>query len=628
MLPVRDYIKAWLNPIVEEVKRTLPDDIEFDFRKHVLPLFLPFLAWKGELRDKAVLKADLMAGFVGAFIVLPQGIAFAMIAGLPPAFGLYTAIVSASVAAIFGSSYHMVSGPNTPLSIMVFAVVGKMASVGSIDYIDAVLLLTFLTGAFQFAMGIWNMGKYVTFVSHTVIVGFTSGAAVLIITNQLGNALGIKIPSSSSFLETITTILTHLSMVKLPVLAVSVYTLVTAVVVRRVLPKLPFLIVGLVFGSTLALLINGPNLGIPYVAKIPQALPTLSLPGFTLGNVHGLLSSAFAVAVLGLIQSVAIAKSLSAQSGQPINNNQEFFGQGLSNIVGSFFSCYPSSGSFTRSGLNYQAGAKTPMSVIFAALILFTIMLLFSPLAQYLPLPAVSGLILLIGWGLFDGKEIREIRHASKQDNIIFWATFFTTLFAELQFAIYVGVLLSLFFYLIKTSKPNVAVMVPDGSTARHEFVNFIRKPVVPQCPQIKIIRIDGNLYFGAIDYVSSIVREMGKGPEKHLLILANGINFVDLDGAEWLAREAAFWRKKGGGLYFVRLKIIAQDVMKAGGFLDEIGQDHFFTTKTDAIASIYKKLDRKTCKNCPYRVFLECANDKRLPLIEMPKPAKKQKIA
>ncbi len=157
--------------------------------------------------------------------------------------------------------------------------------------------------------------------------------------------------------------------------------------------------------------------------------------------------------------------------------------------------------------------------------------------------------------------------------------------------------------------------MAPDAEHHRHQFINIIRKEV-PECPQLKIIRIDGHLYFGAVDHVAAVLREMRKGPQKHLLVLANGVNYVDLDGAEWLAREAAFWRKKGGGLYLVRLKLIAQEVMENGGFMDAIGRENFFTSKTDALAAIYRKLDRDICRACPYRVFLECENDPQLPVL------------
>lgn len=615
-MDIRNFLKKQLQNIVEEVKSNLPDDISFDFRRHVLPLFFPFLAWKDELRDRDTLRADLMAGLVGAIIVLPQGIAFAMIAGLPPVYGLYTAIITPIVAALFGSSRHLVSGPTTPISLVVFASVSQFAVPESPEYIAKVLLLTFMAGVIQFALGLARMGRYISFVSHTVVVGFTAGAAMLIITNQLRGVLGIPIDSRIDFLDTWKQTLAHLDQINWAVFAVAVYTLLAAVYTRKHFPKLPHLLIALVFGTALAWGIGGPNAGLPFVAEIPRALPAFSLPGFSDGTFRGLLSNAFAIALLGLIEAVAIGRAIAIKSGQQVVANQEFVGQGLSNIVGSFFSCYAGSGSFTRSGVNYEAGARTPMAAIFAALTVLVIVLALGPFARFLPAPALAGLILLIGWGLIDFKHIREIRKASKQDNLILGATFIATLFAELEFAVYIGVLLSLYFFLKKTSQPNIAVMAPDNGHYRHQFVNIIRKDV-PQCPQLKIIRIDGHLYFGAIDHISAALREMRKGPEKHLIVLASGINYVDLDGAEWLAREAAFWKKKGGGLYVVRLKIIAQDVMESGGFMDAIGRENFFVSKTDAIRTIYQKLDVEVCRACSKRVFLECLDDPRLPPVE-----------
>ncbi|MCC6462319.1 MAG: SulP family inorganic anion transporter [Saprospiraceae bacterium] len=610
------YLKSWLQRVVEEVKSTLPDDIHFDFRTHVLPLFFPFLSWKDKLKDRATLRADLQAGLIGAVVVLPQGIAFAMIAGLPPAYGLYTAMITPIVAALLGSSWHSVSGPTAPISLVVFAAVSKLAVDGSPEYIDKVLMLTFMAGAIQVALGLGRMGRYVSFVSHTVIVGFTAGAAVLTVTNQMKGVLGIDISARANFLNTWGQIFGHLDQIVWPVLAVSAFTLLVTVLVHRSFPRWPHLMIGLAFGTGLAWLMGGPAAGIPFTDAIPRQLPSLSLPGISADNFHSLLGDAFALALLGLMQTVAVGRAIAVQSGQQLDSNQEFLGQGMSNVVGSFFSCYAGSGSLTRSALNYQAGARTPMSAIFAALVLMLIVLLFAPYAQYLPVAALSGIILLIGWNLLDLKHIREIRKASKQDNLILGVVFFSTLFAELKVAVFIGILLSLYFFLKRTSAPNIAVMAPDSGHYRHQFVNLLRKEV-PQCPQLKIIRIDGHLYFGAIDHIAAVLREIRKGPEAHLLIFANGINYVDLDGAEWLAREAAAWRKKGGGLYIIRLKIIAQDVMESGGFMDEIGRENFFSSKTDAFPAIYQKLNRDICRNCPRRVFFECAEDPSLPAVD-----------
>ena len=335
----------------------------------VIRKFLPFLAWI-PLVDRASLRADLMAGLTGAVIVLPQGVAFATIAGLPPQYGLYTAMVTPIIAALFGSSRHLISGPTTAISIVIFASIKHHAVPGSPEFVTMALTLTFLAGVYQLAFGLAKLGALVNFVSHTVVMGFTAGAAILIATSQLKHVLGITVPRGESFAHTWVDIYHELGNVNLTVLGIALVTLLTAMVCRRLSPKLPSLLLGLIAGSLAALVIGGASHGVTFVEQIPAQLPPLSMPDFSVGVIRQLAPEAFAVALLGLIEAVSIARSVATRSHQRINSNQEFIGQGLSNMVGSFFSSYAGSGSFTRSGINYQAGARTPMAAIFAAILL------------------------------------------------------------------------------------------------------------------------------------------------------------------------------------------------------------------------------------------------------------------
>lgn len=601
---------------LSQIKDNLPDGEIFNWKKHVLPRLLPFLSWKHELSKPQVLKADFFAGLLGAVVVLPQAIAFALIAGLPPVYGLYAALVAPLIAALFGASMHLVSGPTTAISIVIIATIGKLAPVASDQYIALTLTLTFLVGVIQLGLGIGKMGRYIGFVSNTVVMGFTAGAAVLIITSQATTILGIEIEKQASFLETWRHLLWQLPNTQLPILIVALTTIFSAIIIKKIAPKLPHLVVALTIGTTVALLLGGQQAGIQYVDAMPRGLPPLSLPSLTPDNLHSLLSSAFALAVLGLVQAVAIAKTAALKSGQALDANQEFIGQGLSNLIAPFFSGYASSGSFSRTALNVDAGAKTPMSTIFSTLILLLITLFIAPYTSLLPQPAMAGLIILVGWNLLDLKHLEEIQRASKEDNITLATVFFATLFSELQFAIYLGVLLSLYFYLKKTAAPNIAVMAPDPTTKRHEIVNIDRRNHLKTCPQVIIIRIDGNLFFGAIQHVSSHIRNLRKGPESWVILLANGINHVDLDGAEWLAEESKYWKeRKGGGMVIVRLKNIAQDVMSEGGFLDTIGRSNFFNSKTDAISWVYSQLNLNTCATCTAKIFKECEAPTRTPI-------------
>ncbi len=570
----------------------------------------PFLKWKNEV-NRETLKADFFSGVTGGIIVLPQGVAFAMIAGLPPIYGLYTAMVSPIIAALFGSSKHLVSGPNTPLSLIVFSGISKFAEPTTDAFIQLTLVMTFIAGAIQLLMGIARFGALVSFVSHTVIVGFTAGAAMLIITSQMKNFLGIELPANASFMDTYINVFKHINETNWYVASVAFLTLGIAIVSKKLAPKLPHMLIAMVSGSLLAVFLGGEDVGIRFVGELPSALPTPSVPAFSYSNIQKLMPNAMAIALMGLIQSIAIGRSIAVKSKQRIDANQEFIGQGLSNMIGSFFSCFSSSGSFTRSGINYESGAKTPLTSVFAAGTLVVILLFIAPLAAYLPMPAVAGVIVIVGWGLIDFDYIRHVQKASRRDNIVGIITTGATLFLDLEFAIYIGVILSLFFFLQGTSHPHIATMAPDHEHPRRQLIHIVRKKGIKECPQLKIVRIDGSLFFGSIEHIAAFFQQVrDEESVRYMLLLANGINRIDFDGAEWLAEEAKAWRNRGGALYIAGLKVIAQDVLIDGGFLGEIGEEYFFVSKTDAIAVIYEKLDPSVCRACTARVFHECADN------------------
>lgn len=567
----------------------------------------PFLVWWPQV-NRASLRADLIAGLTGAVIVLPQGVAFAMIAGLPPEYGLYTAIITPIVAALFGSSRHLISGPTTAISIVVFAAISPLATPGSADFVRLALTLTFLAGLVQLAFGLARLGALVNFVSHSVVVGFTAGAAVLIATSQLKHVLGIALPSGSDFVETWRHLGTHLGDINPYVLAVAGVTLLSALGFKKYRPRWPGMLLAMIIGSLLSLALRGAEHGVPLVGQLPSQLPPISSPDFNLATLKGLGSSAFAIALLGLIEAVSIARSIATRSHQRIDGSQEFIGQGLSNIVGSFFSSYAGSGSFTRSGINYQVGAQTPLAAIFAAGLLAIILISIAPLTAYLPIPAMGGIILLVAYNLIDFHHIHKLFRLGPSEGTVLAATFFATLFLELEFAIYLGVFLSLTLYLNRTSKPHIAELAPDPDDAKRKFTNTALKRL-PSCPQLKIIRIDGSLFFGAVNHVAEKLQRFGEQcpQQRHILIVANGINFIDAAGAEALVAEAKRRRQLGGGLYLSHLKERVYSFLQRGDFIRELGEENIFPTKYDAVATLFERLNRSTCRACKNHVFLEC---------------------
>lgn len=571
----------------------------------LLTRILPFLRW-GYMINKENLRADFMAGLTGAVIVLPQGVAFAMIAGLPPVYGLYSAMVPAIVAALFGSSRHLISGPTTAISIVVFASVSKFATPGTPEFIEMALTLTFLAGVYQLALGLGRMGTLVNFVSHSVVVGFTAGAALLIATSQLKHFFGVKIPAGESFLHTWLDLLAQIGNINVYALLISVTSLAIGIGFMIYKPRWPGLLFAMVIGSILALIVGAGAHQIHLVGEIERSLPPLSVPDFSFSSIKKLGSAALAVAMLGLVEAVSIARSVALKSGQHIDGNQEFIGQGLANITGSFFSSYASSGSFTRSGINYTAGARTPMAAIFAALLLAAIVLLVAPLAAYLPIPAMAGILLIVAWRLIDFHHIHNIIQVSRSETLVLATTFFATLFVELEFAIYVGVMLSLIMYLMRTARPHIKSTIPDPASDKRKMV---ASSLSAECPQLKVVQVEGSLFFGAVDHVQKALRNFTEqNPEqKHLLLVGGGINFIDIAGAELILQESDRRKKAGGGFYVVKINESVCSILKRGDYLKRFGAENVFLSKADAIGAIFEELDHDRCAHCERRIFQEC---------------------
>ncbi len=570
--------------------------------------FFPFLQWL-PLVNRTSSRTDLMAGLTGALIVLPQGVAFATIAGMPPEYGLYAAMVPAVIAALFGSSWHLVSGPTTAISIAVFSSVSTHAVPGSPEFIHMVLTLTLMVGIFELILGLARLGTLVNFISHTVVIGFTAGAAMLIASSQIKHFFGIPIARGTPFFETIHQLFTHLDVINFYVTAVGFITLASGILVKRFYPKFPFMIAAMIVGSIGALIINQligiETTQIKTLGALPSGLPPLSLPDFSPRALQDTLFPALVVTMLALTEAVSISRAIATRSEQRIDGNQEFIGQGLSNIFGSFFSGYASSGSFNRSGVNYAAGARTPLAAVYASLFLVLILLLVAPLAAYLPTAAMAGILFLVAWGLIDFHHIRLVMKTNRMESIILWVTLIGTL-VNLEKGIFVGMLLSLLVYLYRTSRPGIRAMVPDPEPGSYHFVDTNG---FPECPQLKIIRVNGSIFFGAVDHVQQALQEIDETnlQHKHVLLLASGINFIDIAGAEMLVQEARRRRKFGGDLYFYRLKDEVRDILKSGGYLQEIGEANIFNARADVIGSIYARLDRDLCNQCSVRIFNKC---------------------
>ncbi|MBF0342041.1 MAG: SulP family inorganic anion transporter [Magnetococcales bacterium] len=390
-------------------------------------------------------------------------------------------------------------------------------------------------------------------------------------------------------------------------------TLLAGILCRRWLPRIPYMIVAMGVGTLTAWLIEtflATPTGITHVGALSAAPPPLSMPDLSLSTLRSLAPGVIAVTLLALTEALSIARAMALRSGQTLDADQEFLAQGLSNIIGSFFSGYVATGSFNRSGLNYEAGAQTPLAAAMSGVLLILLVTLVAPMAQVLPHAAMAGVLFLVAWGLIDWHHIFKTLHASRAETIILISTFLGTLFLNLELAILLGVTLSLGIHLARTSHPRIVFRIPDP---QHPRRRFIAAQQGNQCPRIQIARIDGSLFFAAIGAIQKQL-DAKCPPDTHLILVASGINFIDLAGAEYLAQEAEKRRLAGGGLYLVRLKEPPRTMLERGGFLKILGQDNLFNAKQEAIQTIFARLDPTGCSSCPRQVFKECHAAQKLP--------------
>jgi SulP family sulfate permease len=455
---------------------------------------------------------------------------------------------------------------------------------------------------------VFRLGAIVNFISHSVVIGFTAGAGILIAASQIKNFFGVAIPRGSSFVDTIEHFSLHLHDISWPTTAVALVTLVVGIVVRRFIPRLPYMIVAIVAGSIVAIPLNAFfNAHIEVVGALPSHLPPLSKPSFDLETWQHLAHTALAVTMFALTEALSISRALAVKSGQHIEPSQEFIGQGLSNIAGSFFSGYVATGSFNRSGANYDAGARTPLASIIAGFLLMGLVVFLAPLAVHLPNATMGGILFLVAWGLIDWHHIAQIIRTSKAETAVMIVTFASTLLLDLELAIFAGVMLSLALYLNRTANPEIVPVVPDRATAGRKFSRL--RGDQKECPQLRIVRKDGSLFFGAVPSFLETLRgyEQTDPDLKHVAIVMTGVNFIDIAGAEAIIQMAKRFQDRGGGLYLVAPKARVLELLEKGGYLDEIGRANVFASKTMAVRTIYRRFDYDICRACGGDVFVEC---------------------
>lgn len=562
------------------------------------------------LISRSSLKSDALAGLTGAAVVLPQAVAFAAIAGLPPEYGLYTAIIPPIVAAIFGSSLVMVSGPTTAISAVVFSALSEIETAGTPEFIQTAIILAFLVGAIQIAFALARIGRLAGFVSHSVMIGFTAAAAVLIGTSQLSPALGLSLGQGHGVLDRLQGLVGSVGDINPVASIVAIATLGSAILMRQYLRKWPGFMIAILVGTCLAYALREQSDTLAYVGTLPTDFPAFRIPVSDLSFDPNLIYSAFAISLIGLLEAIAIGRSMAHKTRSDFSANREVTGQGLSNLVGSFFQCYPSSGSFTRSGVNLEAGAISPLSSVFAAVFLLISVGLFGPYFAHIPVAAIAGLILYVAFLLIDFREVAHLLKTSRSETLIAFTTFGVGLFVNLEFAIYWGTFVSLAVFLNKSASPDLVVGAPDISVPRRKLRNA-QTHGLSECPATVIVRLDGPLFFGSVDAINTQFRNLRRTRpnQSNMILILHGVGQVDLAGVELLEMEVEQRRALGGCLLVVVQYAPLVRQLDQLGLTSVLGTDSLFDSKGAAIAAAVKHTAAVACSSCTARVFLECEN-------------------
>lgn len=543
---------------------------------------------------KEYLSKDLIAALTVAVVAIPQSMAYALIAGVNPVYGLYTAIVSTIIGSVFGSSKHLIAGPTNAIALLV---AGSMRNYMGLDNAYQLLfLMTFLVGALQIFFGLIKLGKVINFVSHSVIVGFTAGAGVLIALGQLSTLLSIPIKNSAQMPTTAKFyyVMTHLSQTNMYALGLGLMTIALMLICKRVNKNLPGALIGIVIPIMFIIGFSLEQKGVKLTGNIPSSLPPFKMVQFSLGSIKDVMSGAIAISIIGLVEAISIAKSISSTSRQKIDANQEFVGQGLANLISSFFQCFPGSGSFTRSAINYHNGAATRIAGILSGVVVALVLLFFAPFAKYIPNPCLAGVILVTAYNLIDQKEIKKVIKVGKfkSDSIAMCVTCISTIvLPDLDQAIYLGIALSIVLYLKDTNKVPIKLLVP--SQGKDSQIIETEVEVVKGKVDILIIQLEGSLYFGSAEDLSERLNSL-LDKSKVFIIRMKHVATLDMTALNALEIFIKTVKESGGSVIVCGVSSNINPMFTNSNLDSHLGiENKFMQSESEIFAASSRDLER-----------------------------------
>ncbi len=549
--------------------------------------YLPFLQWLPNYRKDYLLK-DLVAGLTVGVVLIPQGMAYAMIADLPPVYGLYASIFPLLVYALLGTSKHLALGPVAIDSLLVAAGLGALKISGVEDYITMAIFLAFMVGAIQMLLGVFRMGFLVGFLSRPVISGFTSAAAFIIIFNQFKHLLGIEMEQSSHFNILFINIFERISETNWYDLAIGVLGILMIIGLKKWNSKTPSILLVVVLGILAVYFLDLESFGVEIVGKVPIGLPDFQIPDFKHENALSIWPIALTLALVGYLEAISIGKALEEKDGEEtIDANQELIALGASNMVGSFFRSYPVTSSFARSAINREAGVKTNISALFTVALIVLTLLFLTPLFYFLPKAVLASIIMVAVFGLIDLSYTKELFKNQKDEFVVLLATVAITLFIGIPQGILIGMLFSLLLMVYRTSKPHFAVLGNVEGSDYYKNVNRFGDGVIVR-NDLLIVRFDSQLYFGNASFFKKQLLNFIKEKEcglKGVILNAEAINYIDSSAARMLTKLIADLHVKGLTFYISGAIGPTRDTIFTSNIIKELQKEHLFVSTKEAVA-------------------------------------------
>jgi SulP family sulfate permease len=559
------------------------------------------------LRD---LTSDTMAGLTVAAVAVPQAMAYAQIAGIPPQYGLYTAIVMTAVGALLDSSKQLINGPTNAISI---AVLSALVGFSDADRIEAVILLALIVGVIQTGISLLRLGDLTKYVSHAVIVGFTLGASILLVLDQLKNLLGLAAAGTGEdhFLKRVWLTLSHIGDTNYSALAVGLGTIAIALALRwanaRFRLRLPDLLIAIICTTAIVANMHLDDQGVRIIGKIPSNLPSFALPHIQWSRVHSLASSGLAIALLGLLEAISMAKAIAAFTRQKLDINQQCLSEGVANVVGSMFHCFPGSGSLTRSTINQQAGGRTQWSGVIAAVAVAITVLLFAPYAYYIPKSGLAGILMLSSWRLVDRPQLMYYLRTTRFDRWIVILTAVSAVAVSVEFCVLIGVFLSFVLYV-----PQAARVSMTELTITRDRVVRERHDEDPSCSRIRIYSLEGEIFFGAAPELEQRLDAIADacGTEARVVILR--VKRARNPDAVCMSVLDRFYERMHDAnvtVLFCGVRPSMMRVIQSSGLFRRMGPEHvfvfeetgkFWTSTLEAVRVAYEIVGDDVCENCP----------------------------